>query len=139
MQQLLGCRGQVTKTAVHKELHYLLPTFQFLICDLGTFVITLTTPAQTAPYTAILGQHWRNVEDLEEQTELVSNDDVSMRFVRDGDRVHFSSWRRCVEIDCGPIALALLIERLRALDVPELPESSRVALHEFLADSAQLL
>jgi hypothetical protein len=42
-------------------------------------------------------------------------------------------------LHCDALSLSLLCERLRALDVPELPEPSRAALHQFLQAAKQLL
>ena len=40
---------------------------------------------------------------------------------------------------CGRATLALLLGRLRALDTPELPESSRAALRTFVDEGAHML
>jgi hypothetical protein len=136
MQQLVGCISQVK---VHKELSYLLPIFNLSVYSVGTGTfLEMRTPRGNIMSTQV-NANWRNGENLGNETMLSTPYMKIMRFVRVGDHVRFIMCKDGIESDYGPVALAMVIVRIRALDVPQLPESSRVALRNFLADSARLL
>ena len=131
MQQVIACSTGDSKV-LRSALEAFVPSFEYRH-DVHMVILS------QKPYLPV------QMQSRESWTVWAKPDQVGLnigygnefRFWKTDGHWYFESYHE--QMPCTAPALEMLIQRLEALDVPELPETSRDALRQFLQAAAHLL
>jgi hypothetical protein len=131
MQQVIACSTGDSKV-LRSALESMLPSFSYY--GKYTRCIMVDRPGHH-PMEVTVRKAW-NVLATSNESSLNFGHEMKARFWRGSGQWYFDFY--CT-IPCSAPVLKMLIQRLEALDVPELPDTSRDALRQFLHAAAHLL